>query len=124
MEELGRLFYSRFTIYDSRAMSLLEVLQLVGYSAGAVLTLWMSVLLLRQRRGLEAVERVLLALAVCIGLWHSCNLFITLNRLLVFDVNRWSAALRLTDTLAVASITVSYSLLLHVHLHMWARSRE
>src|SRR5918997_1168715 len=105
-------------------MSLLEVLQLVGYSAGAVLTLWMSVLLLRQRRGLEPVERVLLALAVCIGLWHSCNLFITLNRLLVFDVNRWSVALRLADTLAVASITVSYSLLLHVHLHMWARSRN
>src|SRR3712207_7732664 len=39
-----------------RAMSLLEVLQLVGYSAGTVLTLWMSVLLLRQRRGLEAVR--------------------------------------------------------------------
>ena len=105
-------------------MSLLEVLQLVGYSAGAVLTLWMSVLLLRQRRGLEAVERVLLALAVCIGLWHSCNLFITLNRLLVFDVNRWSGALRMSDTLAVTSITISYSLLLHVHLHMWARSRN
>src|ERR687893_3262820 len=105
-------------------MSLLEVLQLVGYSAGAVLTLWMSVLLIRQRRGLEPVERVLLALAVCIGLWHSCNLFITLNRLLVLDVGRWLVALRLVDTLAVASITVSYSLLLHVHLHMWARSRN
>ncbi|HLL75777.1 MAG TPA: ATP-binding protein [Pyrinomonadaceae bacterium] len=105
-------------------MSLLEVLQLVGYSAGAVLTLWMSVLLIRQRRGLEPVERVLLALAVCIGLWHSCNLFITLHRLLVLDVGRWSVALRLVDSLAVASITVSYSLLLHVHLHLWARSRN
>ena len=105
-------------------MSLLEVLQLVGYSAGAVLTLWMSVLLIRQRRGLEPVERVLLALAVCIGLWHSCNLFITLHRLLVLDVGRWSVALRLADSLAVMSITVSYSLLLHVHLHLWARSRN
>jgi signal transduction histidine kinase len=104
-------------------MSLLEVLQLVGYSAGAVLTLWMSVLLIRQRRNLERVERVLLALAVCIGLWHSCNLFVTLHRLLVLDVGRWSVALRLVDSLAVTSITVSYSLLLHVHLHLWARSR-
>jgi hypothetical protein len=105
-------------------MSLLEVLQLVGYSAGAILTLWMSVLLIRQRRGLEPVERVLLALAVCIGLWHSCNLFVTLHRLLVLDVGRWSFALRLADSLAVASITLSYSLLLHVHLHLWARSRS
>ncbi|MDQ1525102.1 MAG: hypothetical protein QOE47_3026, partial [Pyrinomonadaceae bacterium] len=55
-------------------MSLLEVLQLVGYSMGAALTLWMSVLLSRQRRAFERVERVLLALAVGIGLWHACNL--------------------------------------------------
>ena len=105
-------------------MSPLEALQLSGYSVGAGLTLWMSVLLWRQRRSLERVERVLLALAVAIGLWHASNLFITLHRLLVLDVARWSIALRLVDTVAVASITFSYSFLLHVHLHLWARSRE
>ena len=104
-------------------MSPLEVLQLIGYSVGAGLTLWMSVLLWRQRRSLEPVERVLLALAVGIGLWHASNLFITLHRLLVLDVARWSVALRLVDTVAVASITFSYSFLLHVHLHLWARAR-
>ncbi len=105
-------------------MSPLEVLQLIGYSVGATLTLWMSVLLWRQRRSLERIERVLLSLAVGIGLWHASNLFITLHRLLVLDVARWSVALRLVDTVAVASITFSYSFLLHVHLHLWARSRE
>jgi signal transduction histidine kinase len=104
-------------------MSLLEVLQLVGYSVGAVLPLWMSVLLARQRHALARAEQVLWALAVCIGLWHGANLLITLHRLLVLDAARLSAALRVVDTVAVASITFSYSLLLHVHLHLWARSR-
>ncbi len=104
-------------------MSPLEVLQLVGYSVGAALPLWMSALLARQRASLARIEKVLLALAVCIGLWHAANLLLTLHRLLVLDAARWSTALRVVDTAAVTSITVSYSLLLHVHLHLWARSR-
>jgi signal transduction histidine kinase len=104
-------------------MSLLEVLQLVGYSMGAVLTLWMSVLLARQRRALERVERVLMALAVGIGVWHLSNLLLTLRALLGLEPQHWSGALRVADTLAVVSITISYSLLLHVHLHLWARAQ-
>jgi len=103
-------------------MSLLEVLQLVGYSMGAVLTLWMSVLLARQRRAFERAERVLLALAVGIGLWHASNLLITLPALLGLEPQHWSGVLRVADTLAVTSITLAYSLLLHVHLHLWARA--
>lgn len=105
-------------------MSLLEVLQLVGYSMGAVLTLWMSVLLARQRRAFERAERVLLALAVCIGIWHASNLFLTLRALLGLDPQSWSGILRVADTCAVTSITLAYSLLLHVHLHLWARAQE
>jgi signal transduction histidine kinase len=105
-------------------MSLLEVLQLVGYSMGAVLTLWMSVLLARQRRALERVERVLLSLAVGIGVWHASNLLLTLRALLGLDPQHWSGLLRVADTLAVTSITISYSLLLHVHLHLWARAQN
>jgi signal transduction histidine kinase len=104
-------------------MSLLEVLQLVGYSMGAVLTLWMSVLLARQRSALERVERVLLALAIGIGVWHVSNLLLTLRALLGLDPLYWSGVLRVADTLAVTSITISYSLLLHVHLHLWARAQ-
>jgi signal transduction histidine kinase len=104
-------------------MSLLEVLQLVGYSMGAVLTLWMSVLLARQRSALERAERVLLALAIGIGLWHASNLLLTLRILLGLDPQHWTGVLRAADTLAVTSITISYSLLLHVHLHLWARAQ-
>jgi signal transduction histidine kinase len=104
-------------------MSLLEVIQLVGYSVGAVLPLWMSLLLARQRHTLLRVERVLLALAVGIGLWHAANLVIALQHVLGLEAARWSTALRLADTVAVTSITLSYSLLLHVHLYLWARSR-
>ncbi|MDT7604676.1 MAG: two-component system, NtrC family, sensor histidine kinase HydH [Acidobacteriota bacterium] len=105
-------------------MSLLEVIQLVGYSVGAALPLWMSLLLARQRHELARAERVLLALAVGIGLWHASNLVITLQHVFGLDVARWSFALRLADTVAVTSITFSYSLLLHVHLHLWARSQQ
>jgi signal transduction histidine kinase len=105
-------------------MSLLEVLQLVGYSMGATLTLWMSVLLARQRRAFERAERVLLALAVCIGLWHASNLLLTLRALLGLEAQSWSGLLRVADTLAVTSITLAYSLLLHVHLHLWARAQD
>jgi signal transduction histidine kinase len=96
----------------------------VGYSMGAVLTLWMSVLLARQRRAFERAERVLLALAVGIGLWHASNLLLTLRALLGLDPESWSGALRVADTLAVTSITLAYSLLLHVHLHLWARAQN
>lgn len=105
-------------------MSLLEVLQLVGYSVGSALPLWMSVLLARQRHSLARTEQVLWALAVGVGLWHAGNLFIALHSVLGLEVARWAVWLRIADTVAVASITVSYSLLLHVHLHLWARSRR
>lgn len=105
-------------------MSLLEILQLVGYATGAALTLWMGALLLKWRRGLGGVERVLLALAVSIGLWHSCNLALTLHALLGLEKTRWTNTLRLADTVAVISITFAYSLLLHVHLYLWANARS
>jgi signal transduction histidine kinase len=101
-------------------MSLLEVLQLIGYSTGAVLHLWMGGLLLKRRSNLGKMERVLLLLALSIGVWHASNLVIGLHASLGLDVERWTTLLRLTDSIAVVSITLSYSFLLHVHLHLWA----
>lgn len=105
-------------------MSLLEILQLVGYSFGAALHLWMGWLLIGQRSGLNRIERVLLALAFCTGLWHASNLLISLNSLLELSTTRWLTGVRLIETLAVISITLCYSLLLHVHLHLWANARH
>ncbi len=105
-------------------MSLLEIIQLIGYGMGAALPLWLSVLLARQRRTLAPQERVLLALAISIGLWHGSNLLIVLRGLLGLDAARWVLLLRFADTVAVASITLAYSFLLHVHLHLWANAHE
>jgi signal transduction histidine kinase len=101
-------------------MSLLEVLQLIGYSLGAVLPLWLGYVLLRQRAGFVTVERLLLALAACMVGWHGGNLIVTLRSLLGLPHADWIVPLRIANTIAVVSITLCYSLLLHVHLHLWA----
>lgn len=105
-------------------MRLLEVIQLIGYSTGAALHLWMGALLWRRRRGLISVERVLLALTIGFGVWHVSNLILTLQGILGLERERWAVLLRLADTLAVLSITLSYSFLLHVHLHLWASAHD
>ena len=73
---------------------------------------------------LTSLERVLLVLAVSLGVWHASNLLVALHAMLGLSEERWTVALRLTDTLAVASVTLTYSLLLHVHLHLWADARR
>jgi signal transduction histidine kinase len=103
-------------------MSPLEVLQLVGYSIGAVLPLWMGAQLVSRRHRLTALERVLFALALSMGGWHTSNLIITLHSLFGLGVDSWTTLLRLADTVAVVSITFAYSFLLHVHLHLWANA--
>src|SRR6266850_5295313 len=103
-------------------MSPLEVLQLVGYSIGAVLPLWMGIQLISRRRSLSAIEQVLFALALSMCGWHSSNLIITLHRLFGFGFNHWTTLLRFADTIAVISITFAYSFLLHVHIYLWANA--
>ncbi len=104
-------------------MSPLEVLKLVGYSTGAVLHLSVVALLWRRRRVLGNIEQVLLALAVTIGAWHASNFSIALHDLLGLQTEHWNTLLRICDTLACISITLAYSLLLHVHLYLWANAQ-
>jgi signal transduction histidine kinase len=101
-------------------MTPLEVLQLVGYSIGAVLPLWMAVLLLSHRRKLAPLERGLFVLALSIAGWHTSNLTITLHNLFGLSYDQGTVILRLADTVAVICITFAYSFLLHVHAHLWA----
>jgi len=103
-------------------VSLLEVLQLIGYSTAAALHLWIGALLVKRRRVLGRLERVLMALALTLGVWHTSNLIVALHAMLGLS-DRWTVWLRLSDTLAVVSITLTYSMLLHVHLHLWANAR-
>jgi signal transduction histidine kinase len=101
-------------------VSLLEALQLIGYSLGAVLPLGMGYLLFKQRHALAPVHRMLLGLAVCMAGWHASNLVVTLRGLLGLGITQWANVLRTADSVAVISITVCYSFLLHVHLYLWA----
>ncbi|HEU5240043.1 MAG TPA: ATP-binding protein [Pyrinomonadaceae bacterium] len=104
-------------------MSLLEALQLIGYSLGAMLPIWMGYLLFKQRLGVVPIQRLLLGLGLCMVGWHAGNLIVTLRSLFGLDSIRWGTALRLANTIAVISITVCYSLLLHVHIHLWASAQ-
>src|SRR6266699_6348089 len=101
-------------------MSPLDILQLVGYSIGALLPLWMAVQLVSHRARLTSLERMLFALALTMGGWHTSNLVITLHGLFGLRFDTWTTLLRAADTVAVISITFAYSFLLHVHLHLWA----
>jgi signal transduction histidine kinase len=104
-------------------MALLEILQLIGYSTAAALHVWIAALLLKRRRVLGRLERVLLVLAVALGVWHASNLGVALHSMLGLSQGRWTLLLRTADTLAVVSVTLTYSLLLHLHLHLWADAR-
>src|SRR6267143_5750542 len=103
-------------------MSPLDILQLVGYSIAALLPLWMAVQLVSHRARLTSLERMLFALALTMGGWHTSNLVITLHRLFRLGLDNWTTVLRIADTVAVVSITFAYSFLLHVHIYLWANS--
>jgi signal transduction histidine kinase len=100
----------------------LEILQVIGYSVGALLPLWMAVQLVLHRNKLSDLERLLAALAITMGGWHTSNLVITLHGLFDLGPDTWTTLLRMADTVAVVSITFAYSFLLHVHLHLWANA--
>jgi len=100
----------------------LEILQVIGYSIGALLPLWMLFQLITHRRQLSDIERLLALLALTMGGWHTSNLVITLHGLFDLGNDTWTTLLRVADTVAVISITFAYSFLLHVHLHLWANT--
>jgi signal transduction histidine kinase len=100
----------------------LEILQVIGYSIGALLPLWMLFQLVTHRDKLSNIERLLALLALTMGGWHTSNLVITLHGLFDLGPDTWTTLLRIADTVAVVSITFAYSFLLHVHLHLWANA--
>ncbi|HET6852777.1 MAG TPA: ATP-binding protein [Pyrinomonadaceae bacterium] len=101
----------------------LEILQVIGYSIGALLPLWMLFQLVTHRSKLSSIERILAALALTMGGWHTSNLVVTLHSLFDLGFDTWTTLLRVADTVAVVSITFAYSFLLHVHLHLWANAQ-
>ncbi len=62
---------------------------------------------------MSRLERVLLVLAVALGVWHGSSLLVVLHTMLGLSNDRWTPLLRSADTLAVTGVTLTYSLLLH-----------
>ncbi len=102
----------------------LEILQVIGYSIGALLPLWMLFQLVTHRSKLSNIERLLALLALTMGGWHTSNLVVTLHGLFDLGPDTWTTLLRFADTVAVVSITFAYSFLLHVHLYLWANAHS
>ncbi len=105
-------------------MTLLEVIQLIGYSMAATLHFWIGGLLFKRRHLVGDIERVLMVLALAMGVWHGANLIVAAYSMLGIVNDGWLTFLRFVDSCAVISITFSYSLLLHVHLYLWADARN
>src|SRR5215510_8965421 len=100
----------------------LEILQVIGYSIGALLPLWMLFQLVTHPSKLTNIQPLLALLALTMGAWPTSNLVVTLHRLFDLGPDTWTTLLRFADTVAVVSITFAYSFLLHVHLHLWANA--
>jgi hypothetical protein len=76
----------------------LEILQVIGYSIGATLPLWMLFQLITHRSKLTNIERLLALLALTMGGWHTSNLVITLHGLFDLGPDTWTTLLRIADT--------------------------
>ena len=72
----------------------LEILQVIGYSIGALLPLWMLFQLVTHRSKLSSMERLLALLALTMGGWHTSNLVITLHGLFDLGFDTWTTLLR------------------------------
>jgi len=78
----------------------LEILQVIGYSIGALLPLWMLFQLVTHRSKLTNIERLLALLALTMGGWHTSNLVVTLHGLFDLGPDTWTTLLRFADTVA------------------------
>lgn len=103
-------------------MSLLTIIKLVGFATGAALHLYIAWLIWQRRLGsrqrLTQVERTFIALGLCLGVWFSGNLFITLHELLL-SRERWTAALRAWDAVTMIGVALLPAALLHAHVAFW-----
>src|SRR5437764_716442 len=97
-------------------MSPLEVLQFIGYSTGVLLHLWMGALLLKRRRGLSKMERVLLALAIGMGVWPAYALaYVAVTDILIACLSSSLNERRSLQTLAASLVAIG-ALILAVYV--------
>jgi signal transduction histidine kinase len=103
-------------------MSPLQILKLVGFATGAVLHLYIAWLVWKRRLGARQNSqsvRLVNVLNLCLGVWFSGNLFITLHEVLL-GRERLTASLRLWDMIAMTGVALLPAALLHAHIAVWA----
>ncbi|HXG91452.1 MAG TPA: ATP-binding protein [Blastocatellia bacterium] len=104
-------------------MSPLQILKLVGFATGAALHLYIAWLIWMERMGargrLTQTASLINVLNICLGVWFTGNLFITLHELLLTR-ERLTFLLRVWDLLAMTGVALLPAALLHAHVAFWA----
>lgn len=100
-------------------MALLAILKLVGFATGAALHLYITWLIWKRRLGssqkLTQYERTYIMLGVCLGIWFTGNLFITLHEM-ILGRERLTAGLRAWNAITMIGVALLPAALLHAHI--------
>jgi signal transduction histidine kinase len=100
-------------------MALLAILKLVGFATGAALHLYITWLIWKRRLGssqkLTQYERTYVMLGLCLGIWFTGNLFITLHEM-ILGRERLTAGLRAWNVITMIGVALLPAALLHAHL--------
>jgi signal transduction histidine kinase len=104
-------------------MALLAILKLVGFATGAALHLYITWLIWKRRLGssqkLTQYERTYVMLGLCLGIWFTGNLFITLHESILGKV-RLTGALRAWNAITMIGVALLPAALLHAHIAFFA----
>ena len=104
-------------------MSLLAILKLVGFATGAALHLYITWLIWKRRLGsrqqLTQYERTFVMLGLCLSIWFAGNLLIALHELF-FGRARFTASLRVWNTVTMIGVALLPGALLHAHIAVYA----
>jgi signal transduction histidine kinase len=100
-------------------MSLLAILKLVGFATGAALHLYITWLIWKRRLGssqkLTQYERTYVTLGLCLGIWFTGNLFITLHEM-ILGRERLTAGLRAWNVITMIGVALLPAALLQAHI--------
>ena len=104
-------------------MALLAILKLVGFATGAALHLYITWLIWKRRLGssqkLTQYERTYVVLGLCLGIWFTGNLFITLHEM-ILGRERLTAGLRAWNAITMIGVALLPAALLHAHIAFFA----
>jgi signal transduction histidine kinase len=100
-------------------MALLAILKLVGFATGAALHIYITWLIWKRRLGssqkLTQYERTYVTLGLCLAIWFTGNLFITLHEM-ILGRERLTAGLRAWNVITMIGVALLPAALLQAHI--------